>query len=43
MFSKAQIVLILTTTEGGGGGGSMPQVSVLDTSFFNYMENDTEM
>lgn len=41
MFSKAQIVLILTTTE--GGGVSMPKVSVLDTSFFNYMENDTEM
>lgn len=41
MFSKAQIILILTITE--GGGVSMPQVSVLDTSFFNYMENDTEM
>lgn len=40
MFSKAQIVLIFKTTE---GGGSMPQVSVLDTSFFIYMENDTEM
>lgn len=34
MFPKAQIVLILKTTEGA---------SVLDTSFFNYMENDTEM
>lgn len=37
---QLRFFLILKTTE-EWGGGVMPQVPVLDTSFFNCMQNDS--